>query len=219
MAVQAPIQAMTNISILGPNGFTSAIVGPVAKDMPGRLIHRLADTIAMSGPFLQQALERAKANYGLDADAWLGHFTSSPLFPPDRHAMLKMGIDAWISGDTAKAIHVLVPHAEAALRESLISMGESPMRPAKTGGGFEAIGMGAILNHPTFKARIAPKMRLHLTALYVDPRGINLRNKLAHGHASVNLLGLGIANWVVHSLLTIRAFGLAPDERQQPKAR
>ena len=214
MAAQAPIQAMTNISILGPNGFTTAIVGPVAKDMPGRLIHRLADTIAVSGPFLHQALERAKVRYGLDADAWLGHFASSPLFPADRHAMLKMGIDAWISGDTAKAVHVLVPQVEAALRESLISMGESPMRPAKTGGGFEAIGMGAILNHPTFKARVPLKMRLHLMALYVDPRGINLRNKLAHGHASVNLLGLGIANWVIHSLLAIQAFGRGSPSRE-----
>jgi hypothetical protein len=218
MAAQAPIQAMTNISILGPNGFTTAIVGPIAKDMPGRLIHRLADTIAMSSPFLHQALERAKANYSLDADAWLGHFASSPLFPPDRHAMLKMGIDAWISGDTAKAVHVLVPQVEAALRESLISMGESPMRPAKTSGGFEAIGMGAILNHPTFKVRIPPTMRLHLTALYVDPRGINLRNKLAHGHASGNLLGLAIANWVIHSLVTIRAFGFASSSSPQAKA-
>jgi hypothetical protein len=45
-------------------------------------------------------------------------------------------------------------------------------------------------------------------------RAINLRNKLAHGHAGANLLGVGIANWVMRSLVTIRAFGvISPQER------
>lgn len=209
MAVDAPIQARVNISITGFQGFTAAVIGSIDDDMPGRVLHQLANVISMSGAFLHQALARATAEYSLDADEWMAYFAASPLFPAASHGMLRIGVEAWIAGDFAKAIHILVPQAEAALRECLIAMGESPMRPAKTGGGFEAIGMGAILNHDTFKSRIPPSIRWHLRALYSDPRGINLRNKLAHGHAGANLLGLGIANWVIHSLVTIRAFGIS----------
>jgi hypothetical protein len=208
LLTDAPIMARIPVSIIGAHGFTSAVIGSIENDMPGRLIHRAADTISMSAPFLHQAFTRATTNYSLDAAGWLAYFAASPIFPADRQALLKIGIDAWIAEDYLKAVHILVPQVEAALRECLISMGESPMRPAKTGGGFEAIGMGAILNHDTFKARIPNAMRLHLRALYSDPRGINLRNKMAHGQASENLLGRGMANWVVHSLVAIRAFGL-----------
>jgi hypothetical protein len=216
MALDTPIHARMNISITGFQGFTAAVIGSIDDDMPGRLLHQLADIISMSGPFLHQALARATVDYSLDPEGWMAYFATSPLFPAASHGMLRVGIDAWIGGDYVKAVHVLVPQVEAALRESLIAMGESPMRPAKTGGGFEAIGMGAILNHDVFRARIPPAIRWHLRALYSDPRGINLRNKLAHGHAGANLLGLGIANWVIHSLVTIRAFGLASP--QEPTA-
>lgn len=218
MAADAPIQATINISISGFQGFTAAVIGSVNDDMPGRVLHQLAQTISMSGPFLHLALERARSAYKLDAEAWMAYFAASPLFPAACRDMLRMGVEAWISGDHAKAVHILVPQVEAALRECLITLGESPMRPAKTGGGFEAIGMGAMLNNQEFKARMPPAIRMHLRALYSDPRGINLRNKLAHGHAGANLLGLAMANWAMHSLVTLRAFGTPPADGQQPSA-
>lgn len=218
IAANAPIHARVNISITGSHGFTAAVIGSIDDDMPGRVLHQLADIISMSGPFLHQALARATSTYSIDADGWMAYFAGSPLFPTASHGMLRIGMDAWIGGDYVKAVHVLVPHVEAALRECLVAMGESPMRPAKTGGGFEAIGMGAILNHDTFEARVPTAIRWHMRALFSDPRGINLRNKLAHGHVGENLLGLGMANWVIHSLISIRAFCFLPAVPSQTKA-
>jgi len=216
IAANAPLHARVKISIRGFQGFTAAVLGSIDDDMPGRVLHQLADIVSMSGPFLHQALSRAASTHSLDVEEWMAYFAASPLFPSSSLGMLRIGIDAWLTGDYVKAVHVLVPQVESALRECLIAMGESPMRPAKTGGGFEAIGMGAILNHDVFKANIPPAIRWHFRALYSDPRGINLRNKLAHGHAGENLLGLGIVNWVMHSLITIRAFGLVSPQGQAP---
>jgi len=64
-----------------------------------------------------------------------------------------------------------------------------------------------VLMNPVFKDKAHPAFRLHLRALYTSPKGMNLRNKVAHGLASPNAFGLGTANWVVHSLLAIRTFG------------
>ena len=80
------------------------------------------------------------------------------------------------------------------------------MMPSRNGGGFETLGMGAVFNTAAFKSNAHPTLRLHLRALYTEPKGINLRNKLAHGLAGPELLGRGMANWVVHSLLAIRTF-------------
>ena len=86
-------------------------------------------------------------------------------------------------------------------------MGESVMQPSKEAGGLEVISMGKVLHHKTFAAKFDPTARHHLRALYTHPKGINLRNKIAHGTAGEELLGRGIANWVIHSLLVVRVYG------------
>ncbi len=63
--------------------------------------------------------------------------------------------------------------------------------------------MGAVLNHPAFSKGVPQDIRFHLRALYSDARGVNLRNHLAHGIAHVGLMGMGLANWVVHSILLL----------------
>ena len=92
-------------------------------------------------------------------------------------------------------------------------MGESVLQPSKEAGGLESIGMGKVLSHKTFKDKFDATARHHLRALYTHPKGINLRNKIAHGIAGEELLGRGIANWVIHSLLVARVYGHAKPSR------
>ena len=205
-AANSPIQAHIPISIMGSRGFTVATIGSVKDDMPGRILSQAATAIGAGAPFLHQAFERAKSTWGIDSDKLVAYLAQSPIFPPHCHALLKEGIDAWLAEDGVKAVHVLVPQVEAAVREMLVAMGESPMMPSRNGGGFETLGMGAVFNTTAFKSNAHPTLRLHLRALYTEPKGINLRNKLAHGLAGPELLGRGMANWVVHSLLAIRTF-------------
>lgn len=206
-AANAPLHAMISITLTDDNGFTAATIGSVKDDMPGRIINAAANHIGVGAPWLHQALERLKARWGVDADALLELLAQSHLFPPRSHGLLRAGIEAWFAGDHVKAVHVLVPQVEAGLREMLRAYGESPMRHNKREGGFETLGMGTVLMNPVFKEKAHPAFRLHLRALYTSPKGMNLRNKVAHGLASPNAFGLGTANWIVHSLLAIRTFG------------
>ena len=181
--------------------------------MPGRLINHASMLIGGTAPFVHQALERAKTRWGVDADILFAFLVQSPIFPTHTHAILKQGIVAWFAEDTVKAIHILVPQVESALREILVSMGESVLQPSKEAGGLESIGMGKVLSHKTFKDKFDATARHHLRALYTHPKGINLRNKIAHGIAGEELLGRGIANWVIHSLLVARVYGHAKPSR------
>lgn len=210
-AANAPLYSRISITIMDDDGFTTATIGSVKDDMPGRILSAAATVIGAQAPMLHQALARAKSSWSLDAEAILAFLAQSPLFPPRAHGLLRSGLDAWLAGDFVKTVHVLVPQVEAALREMLKAHGESPMRHNPREGGFETLGMGTVLMADTFKTKVSADFRLHLRALYTSPKGINLRNKLAHGLAGSDAFGLGMANWVVHSLLAIRTFGHLDD--------
>jgi hypothetical protein len=214
-AANAPLHANISITLMDDNGFTTATIGSVKDDMPGRILNAAATYIGASSPWLHQALTRLKTRWNIDAAELVEFLVQSPLFPASSHGLLSMGVKAWFAGDFAKAVHVLVPQVEAGLREMLRAYGESPMRHNPREGGFETIGMGALLVNETFRLKAHPKLRLHMRALYTSPKGLNLRNRVAHGLASADAFGLGMANWVIHSLLAIRTFGhLDPDPRE-----
>jgi hypothetical protein len=91
----------------------------------------------------------------------------------------------------------------ALCRDLLAALGAPVLTHDARTGGFKVVGMGAVLDHPAFRKGVPQDTRFHLKALYSDPRGINLRNHLAHGMAHIGMLGVGVANWVVHSLVLL----------------
>jgi Domain of unknown function (DUF4209) len=115
---------------------------------------------------------------------------------------------AWFDDDPVKAIHLLVPQIEAACRDLLASAGASVRKPNPRVSGSRVIGLGDVLGNKVFKQGGMKDVGFHLRALYTDPRGINLRNKLAHGLAHGGILGMGVANLVVHSILMIAALSI-----------
>lgn len=205
-AANAPLHAYIAMSIMGENGFTRATIGSVKDDMPGRMLNMAATLIGHSAPWLHIALERAKEQCKLDADSLFAWLTQSPLFPTGAHGLLRAGIDAWFAEDHVKSVHLLVPQVEAALREWLSALGESPMTHDPRAGGFKVIGMGDVLRSTSFKEQVHPTLIHHLRAFYTEAKGLNLRNQLAHGLARPEALNRGAANWVIHSLLAIRTF-------------
>jgi len=76
-------------------------------------------------------------------------------------------------------------------------------------GGSQKISLGEVLADEKF-TQVPEAIRFHMQVLYQDPRGMNVRNELAHGILAFELLGLGLANIVVHSIVLIGAFRLKP---------
>jgi len=203
MADKTPLVSMLTANVMGVEGFTEAKIHSVEDDLDGRAMQHAADRFNWEAPFLYFVLNRAKDKYGFDLDQLVAFINEAPFFAPAREALLREGLAAWLAEDPVKAIHVLVPQVEAACRDLLAALGAPVMRHDPNTDGFEVIGMGAVVSHPLFRAGVHKDIRFHLRALYTDPRGINLRNHLAHGLAHVGLLGMGVANWVVHSILLL----------------
>lgn len=213
MADKAPLVSMLSTAVMGVDGFTEAKIYSVEDDFDGRAMQHAADRFNWRAPFLYFALNRMKEKYGFDLDQLVAFINEAPFFAPAREALLRDGLAAWLAEDPVKAIHVLVPQVEAACRDLLVALGAPVMRHDPNTGGFEVIGMGAVLSNPVFREGVHNDIRFHLRALYTDPRGLNLRNHLAHGLAHVGLLGMGVANWVVHSILLLAMLRI----RQNPK--
>jgi len=190
---------------MGDAGFTSAVIGSVEDDLEGRTIYHAAREIGATAPWVHVAFVRIREKHGLDIERFVSWLSASPFFPAARMPLLREGLAAWFSGDWVKAIHILIPQIEAALRDLLLAVGGSVTRPAEYGG-TQVIPLGAILQHERFRSRIPPDVRFHLRVLYADLRGLNVRNEVAHGLAAPALFDRGVANWVVHTVVIIGLF-------------
>lgn len=185
--------------IAGRDGFTHATIRH--DDVEGRAMHRATQLISQRGPWLNLAWKRILAKHGADLDSLLKWLAGSPSFPPERLAFVREGLAAWLAGDAVKTVHVLVPQVESALRDLLGVLGGAVTKPNRFGGS-QKLNLREILEAEKFTA-VPEAIRFHFQALYQDPRGLNVRNDLAHGILSFELLGLGLGNLVVHSLVLI----------------
>jgi hypothetical protein len=78
-----------------------------------------------------------------------------------------------------------------------------------------AIGMGERLYNEKVAEALGPDVTLHLQALYADPRGMNLRNEIAHGLMDAGQFYWHLGNLIVHSLLVLglwKEFGKKPEK-------
>jgi lysyl-tRNA synthetase class 1 len=126
----------------------------------------------------------------------------------DDLTLLREGIQAWYEGDYVKAIHVLVPQVEHALRSIARELGLPVTKPAPGGvGASVAINMSDMLyNRPEITQALGEDLTLHFKALYADPKGFNLRNFLAHGMMDAASMTFGTATRVIHTLLLLGAW-------------
>jgi hypothetical protein len=116
IAEHTPLNAHVSISILGADGFTKAVIGSVKDDLDGHTVHHAAQLLSQKGPFLNATWRRLEQKHGATLTTlteWLAH---SEFFPAARLPFVRDGLAAWLSGDMLKAVHLLVPQIEAALR-------------------------------------------------------------------------------------------------------
>jgi hypothetical protein len=205
---QSAIAAHIPIVITGRDGFAKATIGSVKDDLESRVVYTAAQVLSQQGPWLNLAWQRIQAKHGADVEAVLEWLSRSPCFPPERLPFIREGLAAWLAGDAVKAVHVLVPQVESALRDLLAALGGVVTKRDRHGGS-QKISLGEILEHERF-TQVPETIRFHFQVLYQDSRGMNVRNELAHGILAFELLGLGLGNIVVHSILLIGTFRLAP---------
>ena len=137
-------------------------------------------------------------------DAVPEHFVSwaNRLSLFDDLTFLIEGTRAFYAGDLVKAVHVLVPQIESGLRSMIGQLGKPVTKAHSTVADVSvALAMGDILNSAELKKALGPDLTLYFNALYADPRGINLRNRVAHGLIKPANIDHHLVRWLIHTLL------------------
>ncbi|MGH7135853.1 MAG: DUF4209 domain-containing protein [Pirellulales bacterium] len=146
--------------------------------------------------------------YAFSADELCDLLSQSPLFDPQRKDVLTEGIAAWKNDDHVKAIHVLVPQVEHAVRTMIAQLGLPTTTRGRTSGTLQARTLGEMLSDEAAKSRLDSNVRLYLLAVFADPRGVNFRNRVAHGLLEHWEMNRAVSDRIVHALLVLS--GLQP---------
>jgi len=196
---QSPLMAMIGQTIVADN-HVAAKVGSVEGDPFGRLIRQTQQEMSLSDMWLVNVLARAIEAHGLMPGHFVGWTARSGLF--NDLTLLMEGVTAWYEQDFVKAVHVLVPQVEKGLRSIVSKLGKPiTKRHPKIPGVSVVIGMGDILYSDEIRDALGSELTLHFLTLYSDPRGFNLRNKVAHGMIDADEIDPGLASRIIHTLL------------------
>ncbi len=178
----------------------AAKIGSVETDPLGRLLQHTTLTFALSAIWLQMALQRTIEVHAATPEHFVAWANRGALF--EDVTRLIEGVSAWYEGDLVKAVHVLVPQIERGLRGIVAKLGKpvTKSRPTDVDVGV-AFGMGDILYSEELTQALGPDLTLYFLALYADPRGRNLRNRVAHGLIEPELCDGNLVRLLIHTLL------------------
>jgi hypothetical protein len=167
-------------AIIGDNGLTVSTVGTYDQDEEGRLVMEAARTMNLNVAFFLSGIEDWEQKFDLGGVPDTPTIFDCPLIPADRVSLYREGLAAFEAEDYVKCIHVLVPQIENSLRELLKVLDVSSTKTDEEGG-FELKNMNDVLHEPRVRESLDEKLWYFLKVLYIDKRGMNLRNLVAHG--------------------------------------
>jgi lysyl-tRNA synthetase class 1 len=188
------------VAILGDNGLTVSEIGTYDQDTEGHIVMGLAQEMNLSMMYFLIGLEEWKKKFELGGVPDTPNILDCALVPADRVSLYRDGLQAFECEDYVKCIHVLVPQVENSLRELLKMLGK-PATKTDEDGGFQLKNMYDVLNDPLVRETLEEKLWYFLKVLYVDNRGMNLRNLVVHGIAPVEAFNRANAALVIQSIV------------------
>lgn len=199
-----PLLTLFSQEIVTTDGYTTARIGSIDDDIEGRLQRETADHIGLLQLFLSHVLSELKLRDTPTADQIVDVLYQCPLFSERRRSLIQEGVEAYLGADWVKAIHVLVPQMEEVLRSLLAEIGVPIGKPVKNNPGVTDLkNMGDVLSDERIKVVLGEDRWRYLSVLYIDRRGINLRNQLAHGLLTHESFNSYVADQVFHSFLSV----------------
>ncbi len=201
---QFPLASMVPIAKVS-EGQVVGNIGSGDSDPEGALLHDISKAIGYAMPFLEKALARARERYSATPEQIVEFLFKSPAFTVRFQGIIKLGVEAYFAGDHPKAIHLLVPQIENALRFLLTLLGRPANKPRRGDpSSMTEKTLTDILEHePVIMEMLGEAAHVYLLSFLADPRGRNLRNRMSHGLMAAEEFNGGTSDRVLHILLML----------------
>lgn len=163
--------------------------------------------MAVSSSYIYQILKNIRTVCGpIKKKVLVEFFTNGFLDDECADAIARSMLDFWRGNYTASA-HVLAPCIEAIIRKMAFEMGVSVY--SFDGGGRGVRSLGQLLYDPDF-VLVDQLWHRFFRNLMIDPRSLNLRNRLAHG--LILNVGPKTAALLIYAACVLRKIGLYEGE-------
>jgi Domain of unknown function (DUF4209) len=200
----APLMSLFSVVKLSSDGRPAAKIGSLEEDPDGRLHMEIGNSIGTYVPFLIKVIDAVREKYAPTPEQIIQWLSKSPVFQESRREFVAQGLQAYETGDYLKAIHILVPQVEHTLRNLLVLMQIPTTKAVPRHPGITDVkSMNQILEDERVRGALTENIWRYLTMLYIDRRGLNIRNDLAHGLLEMQTFNRAIADRVFHSLLVL----------------
>lgn len=199
----SPLNFLMPRTLLGEDGRTVAKIGSIEEDSEGNVIHQITQNLNVELFFLNRVLDKFIEHHTLDSEKLLRILMESPIFEDGKKELLKKGIEMYFNEDYIASIHILIPQIEKVFRRLINLSGGTTIIPAKNNDGFRVKLFGAILSDPIIEKVFSEDHKLYFRILFIDQRGLNLRNNISHGLSSVNTFNKANANLLIHVLFIL----------------
>lgn len=197
--------------IVDREGRVVSSVGPLDEDPDGQHILQLSRNMQFESQILRLALERMNERLDPGVGQVLEALVESPLFPEERHELLRLGISAYLDDDRITSVHLLLPQIEAALRLLLVVCSRSTMRPHRNGG-MILKNLDEILRDQAIVELLTERVTIYLRTLLCDQRGWNVRNNVLHGISEADKFNFMVADRVFLAVILLGQIRLVEEE-------
>ncbi len=179
--------------------------GPPDTDPDGALVHVLGEFVNLSSSHLAWLIDRVRQKFSLTSGAIVAFLYDSPVFAEQFCGLITQGLDAYLADDHVKAISVLVPQIENALRRFLHLLGQPPNKPRRGDptAMTEKTLSDILEREQAIRAYFGEDIVLYLLTFLADPREQNLRNRVSHGLMTAPEFHRGFSDRVLHILLLL----------------
>ena len=209
---EAPVMAHIPQAIMADDHVAGKI-GSVEDDPHGRLVQRTTQGINLSSIWMRESFKKLFSTHTVTPHHFAGWANRLGIF--EDVSFLIEGFDAWFAGDMIKAVHILVPQAECGLRGIVSQLSYPVTKSHRTVSGVSvALTMGDVLYSNELTNALGPDLTLYLLAVFADPRGINLRNDVAHGLIKHDHIKDHLVHLLIHTFLVFGVWKEISEKRR-----
>jgi lysyl-tRNA synthetase class 1 len=195
-------------TIIGHDGLPKATIGSSETDLEGRMVEEAMQAFPLTPNLFHLGYAKAKERFGFTPHDLVEVLSASYLCSPEISTSLAEGVQAYDAEDYTKTISVLIPQIEAMLRELLKILGVPIQKGKRRRSGFSELkNMNDVLTNRLVEDAMEEDLLFFLRIIFIDPRGLNLRNEFAHGALPANAFNRGTSSIVMMALLTLTMIG------------